>query len=173
LRYAAQMLRIDHLRTADIAEIAAAFAALGWNKPAEQYERYLAEQNAGTRETLVARMEGKFCGYVTVNWQPAYPPFRDAKIPEVQDFNVLPDFRRRGIGSRLMDEAERLAHTRSPTVGIGVGLFHDYGAAQRLYVLRGYVPDALGITAQGKRVNWGDEVKVDDDLVLFLTKTKS
>jgi GNAT superfamily N-acetyltransferase len=167
------MLRIDHLRAEDIAEIAAAFAVLGWNKPAEQYERYLAEQNEGARETLIARDDGIFCGYVTVNWRPDYPPFRESGIPEVQDFNVLPGFRRRGIGSKLMDEAERLVHTRSPVVGIGVGLFQDYGAAQRLYVLRGYVPDALGITSHGKRVNWGDAVKVDDDLVLFLTKTKS
>jgi ribosomal protein S18 acetylase RimI-like enzyme len=125
------------------------------------------------RDVLVARSNGVFCGYVTVYWKPEYPPFREEGIPEVQDFNVLPEFRRLGIGSRLMDEAERLAFMRSPVVGIGFGLHHDYGAAQRLYVRRGYVPDALGITSHGRRVNWGDEVKVDDDLVLFLMKSKS
>jgi hypothetical protein len=72
-----------------------------------------------------------------------------------------------------MDEAERRAFARSPTVGIGFALHHDYGAAQRLYVLRGYVPDARGIMAHGRRVNWGDAVKADDDLVLYLAKTKS
>ncbi|MGZ5988805.1 MAG: GNAT family N-acetyltransferase [Rhizomicrobium sp.] len=167
------MLRIDRLQANDIPAIAAAFAALGWNKPAAQYERYLGEQDAGVRDILVARDGGEFCGYVTVYWQPDYPPFRDAAIPEIQDFNVLPDFRRRRIGSQLMDEAERLAFARSPTVGIGFGLHHDYGAAQRLYVLRGYVPDALGIMSHGRRVNWGDDAKIDDDLVLYLTKTKS
>jgi len=167
------MVRIGPLAAGDIAEIADAFAALGWNKPAAQYQRYLAEQAAGTRDVLVARGDGKFCGYVTVNWRPDYPPFRDAGIPEVQDFNVLPVYRRRGIGTRLMDEAERTAYARAAVVGIGVGLHHDYGAAQRLYVLRGYVPDARGITAHGRRVNWGDDVKVDDDLVLFLTKCRS
>lgn len=94
-------------------------------------------------------------------------------MPEIQDFNVLPEHRRRGIGSRLMDEAERVAFARSPIVGIGFALHHDYGAAQRLYVLRGYVPDARGITSHGVRLNGGDEVKVDDDLVLYLTKTKT
>jgi hypothetical protein len=73
------MLAIDSLRADDIAAIAAAFAALGWNKPASQYERYLAEQNARTRDILVAHEDGVFCGYVTVNWQPDYPPFRDAR----------------------------------------------------------------------------------------------
>lgn len=167
------MLRIEHLEAGDIAEIAAAFADLGWNKPASQYERYLAEQTAGVREVLVAREGGKFCGYVTVCWQPDYPPFRDDHIPEIQDFNVLPAFRRRRIGSRLMDEAEQLVLSRSSAIGIGVGLYHDYGPAQRLYVLRGYVPDALGLTSHGKRLSWGDEAKVDDDLVLYFTKGKS
>lgn len=167
------MLRIEPLREDDIDEIVAAFAVLGWNKPAEQYERYLVEQTSGARDVLVARSNGVFCGYVTVYWQPEYPPFREAGMPEIQDFNVLPGFRRRGIGSQLIDEAERLAFMRSPVVGIGFGLHHDYGAAQRLYVLRGYVPDALGITSHGRRVNWGDEVKVDDDLVLFLMNSKS
>ena len=72
-----------------------------------------------------------------------------------------------------MDEAERLIAERSRICGIGVGLHHDYGAAQRLYALRGYVPDARGITSHGRRVNWGDEAKVDDDLVLWLTKPLS
>ena len=167
------MLAIKALKADDIAVIAAAFAALGWNKPAAQYERYLAEQSADTRDTLVAHEGGMFCGYVTINWQPDYPPFRDARIPEIQDFNVLPEFRRRGIGTRLMDQAEKRAFAHSSTVGIGFGLHHDYGAAQRLYVLRGYVPDARGIMAHGRRVDWGDEVKVDDELVLYLVKTRS
>jgi GNAT superfamily N-acetyltransferase len=167
------MLRIAPLTSRETGEIADSFAALGWNKPVAQYERYLSEQESGARDCLVARMDGKFCGYVTIVWQPDYPPFREASIPEIQDFNVLPDFRRRGIGSRLMDEAERIVFARSPTVGIGFGLHHDYGAAQRLYVLRGYVPDARGITSHGTRVNWGDTVKVDDDLVLYLVKAKS
>jgi GNAT superfamily N-acetyltransferase len=167
------MLSISPLQVGDIAEIAGAFAVLGWNKPAAQYERYLVEQSAHARDCLVARDDGKFCGYVTIVWRSNYPPFRDASIPEIQDFNVLPHFRRHGVGSRLMDEAERIAFARSTIVGIGFGLHHDYGAAQRLYVQRGYVPDGRGITSHGVRVNWGDAVKIDDDLVLYLTKAKS
>ncbi|HEY2884047.1 MAG TPA: GNAT family N-acetyltransferase [Rhizomicrobium sp.] len=165
------MLTITELREGDIVDIAKAFAAL--NKSEQQYRRYFAEQQERARLVLVARSDAAIAGYVTVVWQSDYPPFREAGIPEIQDFNVLPDFRRQRIGSQLMDKAERLIAARSRVCGIGVGLHHDYGAAQRLYALRGYVPDARGITSHGRRVNWGDEAKIDDDLVLWLTKPLS
>lgn len=163
------MLSIAPMDESSITEIAAAFSIL--NKSEAQYLRYFAEHQSGTRLVLVARSEGAVSGYVTVNWQSDYPPFRESGIPEIQDFNVLPDQRRRGIGWRLMDEAETHIRERSPMAGLGVGLHHDYGAAQRLYVVRGYIPDARGITSHGRRVNWGDPVKIDDDLVLWLTKS--
>ena len=165
------MLTITELREGDIVDVAEAFAVL--NKSEQQYRRYFAQHAALSRFVLVARSDAAIAGYVTIMWQSDYRPFREAGIPEIQDFNVLPDFRRHGIGSQLMDEAERLIATRSRVCGIGVGLHHDYGAAQRLYALRGYVPDARGITSHGRRVNWGDEAKIDDDLVLWLTKPLS
>jgi GNAT superfamily N-acetyltransferase len=94
-----------------------------------------------------------------------------AGIPEIQDFNVLPRFRRRGIGTRLMDEAEQKVSERSGVAGIGVGMSPDYGAAQRLYVLGGYVPDGRGLTSNGSTVRQGDEITVNDRMVLYLTKT--
>ena len=100
------------LEAADIEPIAAAFRALGWDKPASQYERYLAEQNEGRRAVLVALLDGTFAGYLTVNWHSEYPPFRQENIPEIQDFNVLPHYRRQGIGTHLMDAAERLIAAR-------------------------------------------------------------
>jgi GNAT superfamily N-acetyltransferase len=163
-------LAIRLLAASDIPAIAAAFAALGWDKPASQYEGYLEEQHRGEREALVAWQEDRFVGYVTIVWVADYAPFRDAGVPEIADFNVLPDVRRQGIGSRLMDEAERQIKERSQVAGIGVGLFADYGAAQRLYVKRGYIPDGHGIVAHKRRVSWGDTVTVDDDLILYLTK---
>ena len=46
----------------------------------------------------------------------------------------------------------------------------DYGVAQRLYVLRGYVPDGLGLHWKDHPTRYGEEVRVDDDLVLYFTK---
>jgi GNAT superfamily N-acetyltransferase len=96
---------------------------------------------------------------------------RATGIPEIQDFNVLPRFRRQGIGTRLIDEVERKVSERSGVAGIGVGMSPDYGAAQRLYALRGYVPDGKGLTSNGSPVKPGDEITVNDGLVLYLTKT--
>jgi GNAT superfamily N-acetyltransferase len=158
------------LAAGDIPAITAAFRALGWHKPAAQYERYLAEQRCGKRTVLVSWQRTAFAGYVTVVWHSGYAPFREAGIPEIVDLNVLPRLRRRGIGSRLLDEAERLIAERSALAGIGVGLYADYGAAQRLYVERGYVPDGRGLLYHGRHVAWGDTVDIDDGLILYFTK---
>jgi GNAT superfamily N-acetyltransferase len=163
-------LAIRLLEAPDIEPIAAAFAAIGWNKPASQYRRYLTEQQRGERVVLVALLHGSFAGYVTIAWQSGYPPFRAASIPEIVDFNVLPDRRRRGIGSRLLDAAEQRIAARSTEAGIGVGLDPDYGAAQRLYVKRGYVPDGRGLAWGDRHVRWGETVTVDDSLSLYFTK---
>ena len=56
------------------------------------------------------------------------------------------------------------------TIGLGVGLYADYGAAQRLYVRLGYQPDGRGITYHEKLVVPDQLVRVDDDLILWLTK---
>ena len=69
-----------------------------------------------------------------------------------------------------MDEAERKVSERSGVAGIGIGMSPDYGAAQRLYVRRGYVPEGKGLTSNGSPVRPGDEITVEDGLVLYLTK---
>lgn len=163
-------MKIRLLEKQDIPEIAAAFTAIGWNKPVALYERYLAEQESGQRVVFVAFVDDTFAGYCTVHWQSDYPPFREAKIPEIQDFNMLPHFRRQGIGNRLMDECERTAAARSKVVGLGVGLYADYGAAQRIYIRRGYMLDGRGLMYREQPVPQGQQVMVDDDLLLYLTK---
>jgi len=125
---------------------------------------------AAAREMLVALVADQFAGYVTIIWDSGYPPFRAAQIPEIVDFNVLPPFRRQRIGTALLDEAERRIAHRAPVAGIGVGMTADYGAAQRLYVLRGYVPDGHGLCTQHRPLKYGEQVLVDDDLVLYFTK---
>jgi ribosomal protein S18 acetylase RimI-like enzyme len=164
------VVTIRSLNKDDIQPVAAAFADLGWNKPVSQYERYLVEQKAGRRVVLVATMDGVFAGYVTVVWESGYPPFRESGIPEIVDFNVLPNFRHQGIGTQLMDAAEARIAERSAMAGIGVGLTADYGAAQILYAKRGYLPDGRGIYWDGNSCHFGDQIRVDDSLVLYFTK---
>jgi GNAT superfamily N-acetyltransferase len=154
----------------DIPAIAAAFEQLGWNKPASQYERYLMEQALHNRDVYVAFVDEQFAGYLTICWTSSYQPFQQERIPEIVDFNVLPKFRRRGIGTALMDKAESEIAKVSPIAGIGVGMTPDYGAAQRLYVLRGYVPDGRGMVYRGHYITYGEAITIDDNMVLYFTK---
>ncbi len=163
-------LNIRLLESGDIPQIVEAFKKLDWNKPAPQYENYLLEQKLDRRNVYLAFVEDRFAGYLTVCWVSTYEPFHSAGIPEIVDFNVLPEFRRQGIGSALMDVAESAIAHVSHVAGIGVGMTPDYGAAQRLYVLRGYVPDGHGLYYRNHQTSYGDKVAVDDDLVLYFTK---
>lgn len=119
---------------------------------------------------LVARGNEHLLGFLKVVWNSEYAPFREAGIPEINDLVVAPPNRRQGIASRLMDEAEAIIRTRSSTAGIGVGLHPGYAAAQRMHVLRGYVPDGNPLTYRDQFVHERQQMTLDDDLVMHLVK---
>jgi hypothetical protein len=66
--------------------------------------------------------------------------------------------------------AEAEIAQKSNTAGIGVGLITDYGAAQRLYVLRGYIPDGRGIYHHDHYPRHNEQLIVGDEPVLYFTK---
>jgi GNAT superfamily N-acetyltransferase len=147
-----------------------AFAVAGWHKPVALFERYVQQHQATTRHFLLAEVYGAIAGYVTLVWESAYPPFAERGIPEISDLNVLPSFRRSGIATRLLDLIEDVAVQRSHVVGLGVGLYADYGAAQRIYVHRGYVPDGRGVMYANEPVPAGETLRLDDDATLMFTR---
>ena len=62
-----------------------------------------------------------------------------------------------------MDVAEQLARDRGiATLGITVGLFDDYGLAQRLYARRGYIPDGRGACQGQRALHRGTRVRMED-----------
>jgi hypothetical protein len=69
-----------------------------------------------------------------------------------------------------MDSAESKIAERGDPAGIGVGVTPDYGAAQKMYVLRGYVPDGRGLTQNDEPVRHRQPIVVDDSTVLWFTK---
>lgn len=150
--------------------VAQGFLEMGWSKPQGHFEAYYQQQLAGTRLVLVAYVQNEFAGYLSVLWQSQYPSFAAQGIPEINDLNVLPRFRQKGVASRLLDVAERECLKQAPAVGLGVGLYADYGAAQRLYVRRGYRPDGCGVTYHNRLVRPGASVCVDDELILWFIK---
>ena len=165
---------IRSLTEEDIKAIVSSFHQIGWDKSPSLFEGYLKEQELGARIVWVAHFKGEFAGYVTLKWQSQYPSFKAQNISEIMDLNVLPSFRKMGIASLLLDTAEKEAATRSKIVGIGVGLYAGedggYGAAQRLYIKRGYIPDGKGVTYNYEPTVPGNSYPLDDDLVLWFTK---
>lgn len=158
----------------DIAVISESFNQICWNKPASLFEGYLKEQEAGEQIVWMAHVHEQFAGYITLKWQSQYPSFKAQRIPEIMDLNVLPHYRKMGIGSLLLDKAEKEAVTRREIVGIGFGLYAGadggYGSAQRLYIKHGYIPDGKGVTYNYELTIPGNSYPLDDDLVLWFTK---
>ena len=110
-------------------------------------------------------------GYVQLNMRPNYDGFRSRNIPEVQDLAVLSEFRNRGIGRSLVAHCENIVREEGGTLlGLGVGLTHSFGPAQRLYVKMGYIPDGLGIAYDDVPARSGEMKPVDDLLTLKMVK---
>ena len=154
----------------DAERFSEAFRAIGWSKPVHTFRSYVRQEAAGKRWTRVAEWKSKPAGYVTLLWESEDPDFRKRGVPEIVDLNVLPDYRDRGIGGALLSAAESEATKRCETLGIRVGLHAGYGAAQRIYVQRGYVPDGAGVVVRGQIPEEGSEVRLDDEAVLRMTK---
>ena len=114
------VLVIRALRSDDTEVLAEAFA--NWPKPRELFETYAGRAATGDLDVLVAVVDGRMAGFLIIVAHSSYPPFRAGNIPEIADFNVLPHERGQGVGTALMEEAERRVAEGSSVVGLGVGL---------------------------------------------------
>lgn len=155
----------------DLADLDRIAQAMGDVHETGYFARCLAEQALGNRTVFLVEEDGALVGYAQLVWKPNYQPFRRLGIPEIQDMNITPEFRKRGFGGLLIDHCEKAARTAGKTdIGISVGLYPRYGAAQRLYVKKGYVPDGAGIAYDEVTVTAGEMKPVDDFLTLKLVK---
>ncbi len=145
--------------------------AQGWNADISKYLARLQDQSAGKCVSLTAVYKGLPAGYVNVCLTSLGGAFSGRGFPGIVDLGVLEKYRRRGIGSRLMDAAEEIAGQYADTVWLGVGLHSGYGSAQRMYVKRGYIPDGTGVWYRDQPcAQYETEIANDDELVLFLSK---
>jgi GNAT superfamily N-acetyltransferase len=158
------------IRSATSADI----ASLESIKPVKEegyFARCLAEQEKGLRDTYMASLNGQDVGYVILNRKPQYPLYKKLGIPEIQDLNVLPASRRHGVGTALIEHCEIVVRKEGyAQAGIGVGLHSGYGAAQRLYVKLGYIPDGSGVSYERVNVSHGEIRPIDDELSLMMVK---
>ncbi|WP_098746005.1 GNAT family N-acetyltransferase [Paenibacillus sp. EZ-K15] len=147
-----------------------AFQQQNIKRPDEYYDYCEYENQIGKRVTLLAFVDEELAGVSHLKYESSYPYFRDQNIPEINDLNVFPAYQRNGIANSILEEFENIVRQKMPRIGIGVGLYRDYGAAQRIYVRRDYIPDGNGIMYSNEPVVPGDMVCADDDLNLYLIK---
>ena len=122
-------ISIRLLEEQDIRFVYSSTVATGGKRPPSIYKRYLSEQEKGKRVVLLTFYDNDFVGYVAIIWQSECTSFAEKGIPEINDLNMHSAFRRHGIATSLIDEAEKRIFEQSPVAGIGVGMYTDYGPA--------------------------------------------
>ena len=163
-------LLIRDMEPADAQTITDEEIAQGWNADISKYELRLKHQAEGKSVSLTAVYLGNVAGYINVYPDSQWGAFAGQGLPEIIDFGVLEKYRKKGIGTKLMNAAEEIAGKYADTVYLGVGLHKGYGSAQRMYVKRGYIPDGSGVWFGDKPCRPYADCRNDDDLALYLSK---
>lgn len=164
---------IRNLREEDIEKIANTYT-FPWSSFEETlklWQQYLKEQQQEIRTACVIESQNEFLGYGSLLRSSEYPFFKDNGIPEINAIWIDEPYRRQGLGKQLIEHLEKIAYQEgNKTIGIGVGLYKDYGPAQKLYNKLGYSPDGNGVTYKCASVTPGGTYPVDDDFIIWLTK---
>lgn len=168
--YRNDKLTIRSMRQEDAKVYYDTYLSYGWHPQIETYENYYKEQQKGERLVFVPEYEGKVVGICTLVLHPTEGPWGGQNIPEIVDLCVFFHIHKSGIGSKLLDVAEAEAAKRSDMVFLAVGCHSGYGAAQRIYVKRGFIPDGSGVWYQNKQLDQYAPCVNDDDLLLFMSK---
>lgn len=160
---------IREMRADDAQRLSDLFTAQGWQKPVSLFQTYLKEQAQLQRRILVAESEESLIGYVTIVPLATIGPF-SGKYPEIKDFNVLEKYQGLGYGRTLLAAAEKQVAELSDVATLGVGLHSGYGAAQKLYVRSGYMPDGSGVWYCDQPLGQSQPCANSDELVLYFNK---
>lgn len=140
----------------------------------KRWEGYLQEQREGVRLASIVEMGRQIAGYGSLILNSQYPLFKNRSIPEICDLWIFDNYRRKGLATSLIRHFEAVAEQKGySTIGIGVGLYRDYGPAQQLYFQLGYRPDGEGTSYKYLPTTPEEHYPLDDDLLLWMTKKLS
>lgn len=146
------------------------YLSYNWHPVLNTYLEYYKETLQQKRKVFIAEYNGKVKGLCTLVLEPEEGPYGGMGIPEIVDLCVFFDKHNLGTGSKLLDVAENEAAKICGKVYLGVGLHSGYGAAQRIYIKRGYIPDGSGVWWNGKNLAQYAKCINDDELILYLLK---
>ena len=100
-----------------------------WITLRRDYDASLKILTDPSRETYLAKVGNEIVGFTTLTMHGAF-------VGYLQSVCVAPQWRGKGLGSKLMDYAEKRILTETPNVFICVSSFN--GRVQKLYERRGY-----------------------------------
>lgn len=146
--------------------------AFDWAAPRKHIDRYMGQEN-GEAVYLVAWKDELPVGHLLLKWQgtadePMASDIEDC--PDIEDLFVSPDYRSNGIGTRLLECAERTAVERGHAlIGLAVGV--DNPRARSLYErleyrstgTRRYETGGVYIGRDGSEKSW-------TEVCVYLTK---
>ncbi len=141
----------------------------------EEFKDYLHTQLINQEDkkectALVAVSNEIVLGHVFVYYSCRWGAYKNQGMPSIVDLKVFPPYRNLGVATKLLDEAERIAAKYHSQIYLDVCLNADYGAAQRLYVKRGYVPDGKGVYYEETICPLNGQCINNDELTICLIK---
>lgn len=109
------------------------------------FQKQLNWQKDGESLALLAFFEGQVAGYVFLFQKCRWGGLRNLGFPSIVDLFVIKRYRKNGVGTALLNAAEDMAAQYNDKIYLNVPINSAHGAAQKLYVKRGYVPDGRGL----------------------------
>ena len=168
-----ESILIRPMRQTDIPQIVAKYS-FPWSTPDSTqkiWDTYFEEQKNDIRTVALIEKDGEILGYGSLLRVSECASFVSRNIPEINAVWIHEDYRKQGLATRLIHWIEDLALQEGYSqIGIGVGLYADYGPAQKLYFRLGFVPDGQGITYSGQPTIFGQSYPLDDELIFWLIK---
>jgi GNAT superfamily N-acetyltransferase len=123
--------------------------SLPGGRPPEVHRQRYQKQLEGRGVYAMAWQDGRLAGILFVDWEgSAAEPVRASfpGCPHLIDLYVLPEYRKQGIATQLLDYAEAEARRRGhERIGLDVGDLADpnYRIAHGIYTGRGYVDTGI------------------------------
>lgn len=136
----------------------------------EYLEFQLKNQDNGECSALIALCDGEVAGYVYLYYNCRWGGCKNQGLPSIVDLKVFDNYRRNGVASQLLDAAERIAKKYAAKVYLDVGLNRSYGAAQILYIKRGYIPNGNGVYFKQNVCQINEQYINNGELILCLIK---
>ena len=152
------------IRSLEQSEIPLLDAHLDPERLAGRHHDRFTQQRDGRLTYLIAWLDGLPVGHTMVRWTGATDAFiarRIANCAHIEDLFVMPRYRSQGIGTQILNRAERIAAKRDFTL-IGLAVGTDNPRARALYERRRYADTGIGTfqisgsyqDIQGKKRHW-------------------